>query len=94
MEYVGTCINKTNAPKDWREQLERILAALDKEEIKHNDIKHTEVLIKNSKLHLIDFGWMSRGDDWSCGQGFNKRTKPCHRFHDHTAMARITKHLT
>ena len=94
MEYAGTPINKANAPKDWKEQLTKILADLVKEGINHNDIKHTEVLVKDGKIYLIDFGWMSRGDDWSCGQGFSKREKPWHEFHDYTAMARITKYLT
>ena len=38
------------------------------------------------KIHLIDFGWMSIENDWSCRQGFDSRIKPCHLFHDNTAL--------
>ncbi len=93
MEHVGTRITKTNTPNDWRDQLQQILTDLSKEGIKHNDIKSTEILVKAGKLYLIDFGWASKGGDWSCGQGFDARIKPYHKFHDHTAMERITNYL-
>ncbi len=94
MEYVGTPISKANAPTDWVKQLQEILADLKKENIRHNDIKRTELLVKDGKLYLIDYGWASRGNDWSCGQGFNALTKPCHIYHDNTALRRITQSLT
>ena len=93
MEYVGVPINRNNAPKDWRAQLSSILSDLAKENIKHNDIKNAEVLVKAGKLYLIDYGWSSKGNDWSCGQGFSSKQKPCHEFHDHSAISRIARSL-
>ncbi len=93
MQYVGIPITRQNAPQDWKEQLQRILADLKKENIRHNDIKRTEVLVKAGQLFLIDYGWTSRGNDWSCGQGFDARVKPCHNYHDQAAMHRISQHL-
>ena len=93
MEYVGERINKNNAPENWEEQLQKILDDLRSEEIQHNDIKPTEVLVKDGKIHVIDFGWATKGTDWSCGQNFDAREKPCHKFHDTEAISRIAKHL-
>ncbi len=93
MSYVGNPITKSNAPQDWVAQLEKILNDLEKEDIKHNDIKKGEVLVYNGKLYLVDYGWSSKGNDWSCGGIISKKPKPCHSFHDHTAIKRIEKYL-
>nr|QBK88051.1 MAG: serine/threonine protein kinase [Marseillevirus LCMAC202] len=93
MAYVGTPITKKNAPQNWKEQLQQILDDLETENIQHNDIKRSEILIKNGQLSLVDYGWASKGTDWSCGQRFDERVKPCHIFHDSTAIQRISPHL-
>jgi hypothetical protein len=93
LRYAGTPISRGNAPEDWREQMNIIMADLKKENILHNDIKWTEVLVFNGKISLIDYGWASMGDDWSCGKKFNGCVKPSHHFHDHTAIQRIAKRL-
>lgn len=93
LEYIGPRINPNNVPKDWKEQLTKILADLQKEGICHNDIKIPELLVKDDKLYLVDYGWASLEQDWSCGGKFNKKIKPAHCFHDHTAIERIEKGL-
>lgn len=93
MTFVGHRINKQNAPENWRQQLTKILQDLRKDGICHNDIKGDEVLVKGGKLYLIDYGWMSIGQDWSCGGKFDKKMKPYHDFHDHSAISRISKKL-
>lgn len=93
MSYVGERISKDNKPEDWELQFKNILDCLERMNIKHNDIKYEEILVKDNKIYLIDFGWMNTNDDWSCNQGFNNRVKPYHFFHDHTALERIRKEL-
>lgn len=93
MEYVGEPITKNNAPIEWKKQLVSILEDLNKENIKHNDIKHGEILVENDKINLIDYGWASFNDDWSCKGRFRKIKKPCHIFHDSKAIERIERYL-
>lgn len=93
MEYVGERINKSNAPKNWQEQLQSILDDLKKDNLQHNDIKPAEVLINNGQLYLVDYGWMTINNDWSCGNKFPTKKKPSHIFFDHTAMKRIEAKL-
>lgn len=93
MTDVGRPINKQNAPSDWICQLQKIIDTLHNENIYHNDIKKGEVLVKDGKISLIDYGWMSIGNDFSCGRLFNGKTKPVHVFHDETAIERILKAL-
>lgn len=57
MSYCGVPINNYNKPLDYRIQLINILKTLKKYNIQHNDIKKREILIKNDKIYLCDFGW-------------------------------------
>ncbi len=93
MTYVGEPITKYNAPKNWKEQLQKILDNLKTENIQHNDIKQGEVLIQDGQVSLIDYGWASKDTDWSCGQRFDALVKPYHIFHDCTAIKRISQYL-
>jgi predicted Ser/Thr protein kinase len=93
MQYCGEKLTSLNAPEDWREQVNKILSDLKNENIKHNDIKNTELLVKDNHITLIDYGWASLGDDWSCGGKFSPKAKPSHGFFDHTAVERIEKKL-
>lgn len=84
MEYVGELINKTNLPPDWRQQVIQIQQDMQKISLRHNDLKGTEVLVdrRDGKIKIIDFGWASKGADWSCGQNFDRRTKPHRCYND------------
>ncbi len=93
MEYVGEPITKHNAPKDWKQQLEQILEILDKDNIEHNDIKNTEILIRDGVVHLIDYGWMSKDSDWSCKNMLSGKAKPSEIFPDQTAITRIEESI-
>tara|TARA_Y100000992_G_scaffold302653_1_gene277981 strand:+ start:706 stop:1302 length:597 start_codon:yes stop_codon:yes gene_type:complete len=53
----GEKLNVTNIPKNLFEQRDKILEELKKYNCRHNDIKPTEILIKNGKLNIVDFGW-------------------------------------
>jgi len=89
LNYIGPSINKKNKPADWREQLKLILNDLVKENICHNDINKNNVLIKDNKLFLIDYGWASKINDWSCNGVFDKRKKPSHVYFDKNAIKTI-----
>lgn len=73
LEYIGPSLTAKNIPDDWKEQLNNILADLKKEGICHNDIKAKELLVRDDKLHLVDYGWVSLGTDWSCNGKFYKK---------------------
>lgn len=57
MEYVGEPISKKNLPSDWKVQIKNISSELNKLSIIHRDIKKENILVKNNKIFLIDFGW-------------------------------------
>jgi serine/threonine protein kinase len=57
MEHCGVELNAENIPISWREQVDAISAVLKDARIVHRDIKHGNVLVKDSQLYLIDFGW-------------------------------------
>lgn len=71
MTYCGDRITKENAPSDWKEQMQKILLDMESIGLNHNDIKPEEVLVKDEKLYLCDWGWSSLGDDCSFGGRFN-----------------------
>lgn len=74
-EHCGNVIGKNNFDISFISQLDKILIDLNKENIKHNDIKGEEFLTKNKKLYLIDYEWSSIGDDFSCNGKFDGRKK-------------------
>ena len=51
-------LSKINIP----EQIDKILAELRKFNCRHNDIKPSELVIKNNRLNLVDFGWAHEYD--------------------------------
>lgn len=57
MSFCGEPLNKQNCPSNVHKQAEEILQELYFYKCCHNDIKPTELLVKNGKLYLIDFGW-------------------------------------
>ncbi len=57
MTYCGEPISKRNIPKNWERQAENILDYLQLINCSHNDIKPQELLVKDKRLYLCDFGW-------------------------------------
>lgn len=57
MTYVGERITKQTIPEDWEEQIVYIYETFQKNNCSHNDIKPEEILVKNGKIHIVDFGW-------------------------------------
>ena len=57
MTYIGENLTKKNLPKDWESQLKNISEILNHYNCNHNDIKISDILVKDGKLGLIDFQW-------------------------------------
>ena len=55
LENIGERINSKNAPRDWKEQLIKILDIFKNERIQHRDLKIDEILVCKSKIKIIDF---------------------------------------
>ncbi len=87
MTNVGERINKDNIPFDAIDQITNILKDLKSINVEHNDIKNEEILVKDGKLHLCDFGWASINKDFSCGQpNISNKIKPHGIFPDLNAI--------
>jgi tRNA A-37 threonylcarbamoyl transferase component Bud32 len=87
MNYCGNSMMKTNRPTDYKKQVEQILNDMKSIDLKHNDIKNTEVLVCNSKIFIVDFGWASIKDDFSCGLGnISTKKKPCGIYEDNRIL--------
>jgi predicted Ser/Thr protein kinase len=75
-EYIGDIIKKETIPNDILFQINDINNILSKEKIIHSDIKQSEMLIKENKLYIVDFGWSKFNNKWSCDNNFCNKTKP------------------
>lgn len=72
LEYCGEVLDDTNKPKDLYEQLYNINIELLKHHCYYNDWKKGNVLVKNGKIYLIDFGWCPYIlEDYSCQANIN-----------------------
>tara|TARA_B110000208_G_scaffold77208_1_gene98924 strand:+ start:5379 stop:11732 length:6354 start_codon:yes stop_codon:yes gene_type:complete len=76
LEYCGEIINKNNIPNDYKKQIKYIINDLNDINMKHNDCKICEVLVKNNNIYICDFGWVSINNDFSCGFNIDNRIKP------------------
>lgn len=97
MTYVGERINKDNIPKDWESQIEYIVTKLKEFGCCHNDIKPEEILVKDDKLYIVDFGWSTGvGEEipsgWSMGIGDEFAYGP-HNFNDLYSLRKSIEHV-
>jgi hypothetical protein len=69
-EKVGEIINPHNIPNDALKQINEICKILQKEKIKHNDIRENEVLVKKGIIYLVDFN-RAILDDENYNQNYN-----------------------
>lgn len=88
--YVGEPVRNYNLPPDWRDQAERLLAALASVNCAHNDIKCDNLAVLDGRLYLLDFGWATEigapiPADWPDGIGRQHRLG-IHRFDDRHAL--------
>jgi hypothetical protein len=70
IEDVGTPISECLPPADWRIQLQKIQGILRQYHCHHNDLSEREILVKNDRISLVDFGFASLGIDTTCGGRF------------------------
>ena len=61
--HEGEKISSENKPKNWSEQLEKILYILKKNNCLHSDIKPDNLLVNKKKLILIDFAQSTKISD-------------------------------
>ena len=59
IEHCGKSLSPENLPKNWEQQLLKILKELIQNKIVHRDIKIENLMVKNEVIKLIDFGWAS-----------------------------------
>lgn len=76
MEHCGNKLQKSEITQNIESQFKKILRDMRLLKLKHNDIWNNELLLKNGKLHLVDFGWASINGNHSCGIGLWHGNKP------------------
>lgn len=57
MEYCGEPLTTKNTPSDIQDQLFFIIKTLLENHCYYNDLKLSNLLVRNNKLFIIDFGW-------------------------------------
>ena len=55
--YIGDRLEGNNVPFDWFGQMSEILEVMSYIGVRHNDIKPHDILVRDDRLYLIDFGW-------------------------------------
>ena len=75
LNYIGNEISEYNIPNDYLQQINKIKLELNQLNIQHNDIKLEELLIKDNKIYLVDYGWASINNDYSCNNLFKNKMK-------------------
>lgn len=64
MSYCGESITEKNIPSNWKEQLRIIIKTLNDNNIYHNDMWQYNFVVKNNIIHLIDFGYSKKNEDY------------------------------
>lgn len=71
MEWCGDILSETNKPDNVFEQLYNIHIILLKNHCFYNDWKSGNLLVKDNKVTIIDFGWCPMiVEDYSCNKSF------------------------
>ena len=100
MRYIqGQPWSKETAPPDARAQLENILAILESKKLNHNDINHNQLMVRDSKIVLVDFGSSTLEGSLSFGGKFCSRSHLprfflAHKNKDRDAAEKILAELT
>jgi hypothetical protein len=92
MEYAGEPVKKETIPVNWREQVKEIIDGLRKRGIQHNDIKNAEILMKDGKIMIIDYGWAStygQAVDPSWPRGLGSSYKSPAGFDDRYSLIKV-----
>ena len=89
LNYCGEILSLINKPLYIEEQFNSIINDLESLNIKHNDIKNTELLIKDNKLYICDYGWASINNNYSCGINIWNGIKPYGCIEDRAALSKI-----
>ena len=75
-EFIGDILCEKNIPSNILTQIETIINILNTENISHRDIKKEELLIKDNILYIVDWGWSTINNDFSCGINLCSLEKP------------------
>lgn len=90
LEYKGIPISKHNIPHDWEKQLEIILYDMKSLNMKHNDLKPSNILVNNGRLYLIDFQWCTINNTLNLNGKMCGEKLLCFNFpHDDTILERL-----
>ena len=89
LNYCGELLSLLNKPIDLEEQYNNIINDLESVNIQHNDIKNTELLIKDNKLFICDFGWASINNNHNCNIGLWSGDKPYGYINDRYALCNL-----
>jgi len=96
MNYCGEPLTRENVPNDLERQLEQILTVLKKYQICHNDIQPNNLMVKDARIKLIDFGWATKKgepipENWPKVLG--GEFKGDNGFSDEESVKKVIKHI-
>jgi len=91
-EDCGESLTVTNLPDDWKYQLVEILTDLKTYNIKHRDIKPDNLMVKDTIIKLIDFGWAERdGEAPTAPRCLGMPYRPTYGWDDNFSMKKVIK---
>ena len=92
-EYCGERINEYNKPNNYKEQINKIIFDLKRLNIQHNDLKIEEILVKNNKIYICDFGWGSINNKHDCCANLWSGVKPFGYFREKDILNKLDEYL-